>query len=222
MSTAVIAAAVARLEAKGMSSEDILDIVKDMLAAGQNAEISSPRRSSSAERQARYRERKASQTVTCDVTRDAAGTVTRDVTNNACDVTSDAPSRIGALAEPELTNLELYPEKQERKNIVGFPKDRKTQPRNQKPSYSPLYELVWQTLPRHPNSSKADGYREFLRLSEEDQNRALDGAMAWQEIIIETRQRQPGYEPPHMSTWLHKRRFDDALDAKPQFRMYGQ
>ncbi len=219
-----VAAAIRKMLAAGLSIEQSLIAVEAM-----EEQAPVKRQSARSERNAKYYEKNRETLLekaaerrlkSSDQSENAEPSETSDSRLNSSEF--DASSRIGALAEPELTNLELYPEEQERKNIVGFPKGRKTQPRNQKPSYSPLYELVWQTLPRHPNSSKADGYREFLRLSEEDQNRALDGAMAWQEIIIETRQRQPGYEPPHMSTWLHKRRFDDALDAKPQFRMYGQ
>lgn len=113
-------------------------------------------------------------------------------------------------------------------NVVGLFADMdgkdltpgKRKPANQKPAYSPLFGLVWETFPKHPNASKQQAFTEFQRLSEDDQNLALDGAMAFQEILAETRARNPRYDPPHLSTWLHQRRFDDALEAKPQFRMY--
>lgn len=110
-------------------------------------------------------------------------------------------------------------------NVVGLfgdieGKSGKRKPANQKPAYSPLFGLVWETFPKHPNASKQQAFTEFQRLSEDDQNLALDGAMAFQEILAETRARNPKYDPPHLSTWLHQRRFDDALEAKPQFRMY--
>jgi hypothetical protein len=57
-----VAALIAVLEAKGLSAADILDVVK-VAAAGRA-------RSSGAERQARYRDRKAARSVTSDVTRD--------------------------------------------------------------------------------------------------------------------------------------------------------
>jgi hypothetical protein len=240
MSTAIIASAVARLEALGMDSESILSVVKEMLSADRPAATSDIKRSSAALRQERYREKeraKASQSITRDVTRDDIRDRNSDVTCDACDVTSDVPSRAYVRAEPELTNLEIYPEKKETKNNVGLPvtgvtagnvvglfeqplsaepKSHKRKPTNQKLAYSGPFEILWETFPFQRNASKAKAFEAYQRLSNEDRELALDGALVFLEFWKKRRLRYPDYDGPHLSTWLNDRRFESALEVRQQ------
>jgi hypothetical protein len=72
------------LVAKGLSAEDILEVAETM------GESATAERSSSAERQARYRLRKAQAAAACDATGDVTGDVTRYATGdgNGGDATS--------------------------------------------------------------------------------------------------------------------------------------
>lgn len=98
MSTpADIAAAMA---ACGLSAEQVAAVLSKLQV-----------RSAGAERQARYRARKGSQTVTCDVT--------CDVTKASPNVTEVTPSRVGAPAGVQFTqNLEVKKERKSAGNVT--------------------------------------------------------------------------------------------------------
>lgn len=222
----------------------IADLIRSMAAAGAPPEAiaiavealeagaarDADRRAKQAERKRKSRQSRERTVTVTGQSQDSHGTdedTSRDTPLPPCLDKENPPAPPKEInPNPPLPPISVGSDKPN-DNVVGLfgdieGKTGKRKPANQKPAYSPLFGLVWETFPKHPNASKQQAFTEFQRLSEDDQNLALDGAMAFQEILAETRARNPRYDPPHLSTWLHQRRFDDALEAKPQFRMYNR
>lgn len=206
MSAPAIAAAVARLEAMGTDPASILSVVKDMLAA-EAAHTSTPTvsKSSAAVRQERYRAKKASQAVTNitrDVTRDAVTRHNENVTSDACDVTNISPSRRGALAEPELTNLEITGKKNKKvrtRKSGAYPKE---------------FDFLVHEYRENDRTVKALAFDAWSALSELDRDRCLDAIGPYHELL--DRERRGGFNRSAcgLQVFIKQRRFDDLLGQK--------
>lgn len=132
-----VAAVIKLMRAKGMSDTDILDVVQ----AGLDGERA---RSAAAERQARYRERKA-----CDVTSD----VTRDVTT---------PS---PLVPPALSPEPPNPPPYNPPNPILRPKRVRT-------DAGADFDDFWKAYPTDPLMSKKRAAGEWVKLDAEDRGKA--------------------------------------------------
>jgi hypothetical protein len=81
-----------------------------------------------------------------------------------------------------------------------------------KSEYAPAFLLLWDTFPKHPNASKSEALKAWTRLSPEDQDRALDGAVRYAEFLEKERRRRPDYPQLHLVTYINQRRWESLLE----------
>lgn len=78
--------------------------------------------------------------------------------------------------------------------------------------YPPAFTLLHDTFPKHPNASKSEALKAWTRLSPEDQDRALDGAVRYAEFLEKERRRRPDYPQLHLVTYINQRRWESLLE----------
>lgn len=76
------------------------------------------------------------------------------------------------------------------------------------PAYTGDYEIFWAEYPRQKNTSKAEAFAVFIRLSPEDQNAAIEGAIAYAEHC--RKEQTPERFIAHATTFLNQRRWECA------------
>lgn len=95
--------------------------------------------------------------------------------------------------------------------VLEFPEKREAKPKRQRHAYSAAFEEFWIAYPTDPLMSKANAAKQFERLSDEDQRRAIDAIPGFRTHC----QKNPDYRPVHAERFLSQRRFDGFARASP-------
>lgn len=96
--------------------------------------------------------------------------------------------------------------------VLEFPEKREAKPKRQRHAYSAAFEEFWIAYPTDPLMSKANAAKQFERLSDEDQRRAIDAIPGFRTHC----QKNPDYRPVHAERFLSQRRFDGFARASPE------
>lgn len=133
----------------------------------------------------------------------AAGKASAEARANARSTDVEQPSnhkvRLGKVREEEEQTLSGKPD--------PVPVKAKA-----KPEYPAAFNLLHDTFPKHPNASKSEALKAWTRLSEEDQDLALDGAVRYAEFLEKERRRRPDYPQLHLVTYINQRRWESLLE----------
>lgn len=115
----------------------------------------------------------------------------------------------GACGDPSNIEPEIEPENRTGKKSAEAdqpaPKVRKTAKVIQRPEYPGEFEMLWAEFPKNPAASKLEGFRAWEKLSDEDRDLCLEGAIAYA-AWLGAQQRPPTV--CHLATFVHQRRFD--------------
>lgn len=97
--------------------------------------------------------------------------------------------------------------------VLGFPeKAKQDRPKRQRHAYSAAFEEFWQAYPTDPLMSKAQAAKQFERLSDEDQRRAISAIPGFRTHC----QKNPDYRPVHAERFISQRRFDGFARGSPE------
>ena len=88
-----------------------------------------------------------------------------------------------------------------------------TPPVSKKPVYPTDYERLWSAFPKHPNASKAEGYKLWMRLDDDDREACLRGASCYASFLAAERTKRPDYPGLHLATFISQRRWEAHLEA---------
>lgn len=192
-----IAALIRRMADAGATPEAIAIAVEAIEAEQGRA---SDKRAAAAARKARQRER------------DSHGTVTGQG-GDSHDAKSPPFAPLPLSPTPPNPNPPISPQKQDTPaaSAPGPSASSKAKSQNAKPTYHGDFEMLWSEFPRHPNSSKAEAYKAWLRLPEEDRDPAFDAARMFAAKVAT--EGQDIRFVPHLVTWINQRRFDTILEA---------
>lgn len=152
---------------------------------------------SSAERQRRYRQRKAahSEVRTGEVNRNGDGGVT---------------SRDGAVTPQR--QIQIQKEEEPNGSLSETGSDGKPEkPRRKKRAYPPDFDAAWIAYPTDPNMSKADAFDAWKRLDAADK----DALAASIPAFVAYCRAHPDYRPKHMVGYIKSRRFDGHGQQQP-------
>jgi len=181
-----IAAVIATMRAKGMNDSDILDVVAAMASVQDGSRMVVDEQ---AERRRAYdRERKSAERLR---------------------KSADNPSPLCpplSLPQPPTQSPPISPQP----TLSGKPDP---VPVKAKPiAYPPAFTLLHDTFPKHPNASKSEALKAWTRLTPDDQDRALDGAVRYAEFLEKERRRRPDYPQLHLVTYINQRRWESLLE----------
>lgn len=97
--------------------------------------------------------------------------------------------------------------------VLEFPeKAKQNRPKRQRHAYSAAFEEFWQAYPTDPLMSKAQAAKQFERLSDDDQRRAIAAVPAFRAHCHKT----PDYRPVHAERFISQRRFDGFARGSPE------
>lgn len=157
------------------------------------------REDNSSERVRAYRDRKAAEAKTETPTLEMKRTVTQC---NAPDTDTDTDKNISYLSE---TSSDAQ--------VLEFPElGKQAKPKRQRNAYSAAFEEFWQAYPTDPLMSKANAAKQFERLSDEDQRRAINAVPDFRAHC----HKNPDYRPVHAERFISQRRFDGFARGSPE------
>lgn len=97
--------------------------------------------------------------------------------------------------------------------VLEFPeKAKQDKPKRQRNAYSAAFEEFWQAYPTDPLMSKAQAAKQFDRLSDEDQRKAIAAVPEFRAHCRKT----PDYRPVHAERFISQRRFDGFARGSPE------
>jgi hypothetical protein len=121
----------------------------------------------------------------------------------------DNPSHNGEDKAQKLEARIQNPEKKT-KTLSG---SRKRAP-DRAPVYPDEFSMLWETFPKHPNASKSEALKSWERLDDDDREKCLDGAMAYERFLSRERAKRPDYPALHLTTFINQRRFETLLETE--------
>lgn len=132
----------------------------------------------------------------------AAGKASAEARSNA---------RSTVVEHPSNHKIRLGEDREEKEQTLSGKPDPVPVKARQK-DYAPAFLLLWDTFPKHPNASKLDAFKSWTKLSQQDQDLCLDGAVRYIDFLEKERRRRPDYPQLHLATFINSRRWESLLE----------